>query len=463
MKLTSIRARLAAWYSLILAFSLCTFGGTGYLAMRHSIRVTLDAGLEQRIEGVRAIIAQDAPQGFAALQDEIFEYATGIGSQGRVRLADAGGKIIFASPGLGPSNSSEHMRGAKIPRPFTYERIGDRRFRVLRRKINAAGAVYDVEVASSTEDFDRALTRFRLLLVLAVPFLLVLAAVGGDWMGRRALAPVDELTNAARSIEAQDLARRLTVPQTGDELERLADTLNEMLARLEGAFHRMTKFTADASHELRTPVSVMRTSAELSLRKPRTAEQYREALCQILVESEKVSQLIEQLLILARADAGPAVLPLVPTDLTMTLSTACQEASPLAQAKQLTFCEFLPQQPLWIRGDASALGRLFLILLDNAVKYTPGGGRIEVRLSTEDGLAVANIRDTGIGIAPEDLPHVFDRFYRADPARSRESGGAGLGLAIGRWIVEAHHGEIRVESQPSKGSSFQIRLPLARE
>ena len=463
MKPNSIRARLAAWYSLILALSLCTFGGTGYLAMRHSNRVTLDGGLEQRIEGIRAIILQDAPKGHAALEDEIYEFATGVGSKGRVRVAEAGGRFIFASPGMESPSSNEQRHEGKVSRPFSYENFGGQRFRVLRKKIEVAGTPYNVEVASSTEDFDRALERFRLMLALAVPFVLVLAALGGDWMGRRALAPVDELTNAARSIEAHDLAKRLVIPQTGDELERLAETLNEMLERLEGAFHRITKFTADASHELRTPVSVMRTGAELILRKPRTGEEYREALSQILLESEKVSQLIEQLLILARTDAGPAVLPLTRTDLAETLLSACQEASPLAEAKQLTFSEQVPAQPLWIRGDSSSLGRLFLILLDNAVKYTPGGGRIKVQLGTEDGFAVASIHDTGIGIAAEDIPRVFDRFYRADPARSRESGGAGLGLAIGQWIVEAHHGEIRVESQPSRGSNFEVRLPLAGE
>jgi signal transduction histidine kinase len=339
MKPNSIRARLAAWYSLILALSLCTFGGTGYLAMRHSNRVTLDGGLEQRIEGIRAIISQDAPKGHAALEDEIYEFATGVGSKGRVRVAEAGGRFIFASPGMESPSSNEQRHEGKVSRPFSYENFGGQRFRVLRKKIEVAGTPYNVEVASSTEDFDRALERFRLMLALAVPFVLVLAALGGDWMGRRALAPVDELTNAARSIEAHDLAKRLVIPQTGDELERLAETLNEMLERLEGAFHRITKFTADASHELRTPVSVMRTGAELILRKPRTGEEYREALSQILLESEKVSQLIEQLLILARTDAGPAVLPLTRTDLTETLLSACQEASPLAEAKQLTFSE----------------------------------------------------------------------------------------------------------------------------
>jgi heavy metal sensor kinase len=291
----------------------------------------------------------------------------------------------------------------------------------------------------------------------------LLASLGGYWMSRRALAPVDEITQSARSISAQNLAMRLVVPQTGDELERLATTLNEMLSRLDAAFQRITQFTADASHELRTPVSVMRTSAELALRKPRTEAEYRDAMSQILAETEKVSRLIEQLLLLARADSSSTTIPIARTNLNDILEKVWRQASTLPESKNLKSEQFIPQAPVWVRGDPASLERLFLILVDNAVKYTSDGGRIELRLSIDDGFAVTEIRDTGIGIAPEDIPHIFDRFYRADRARSRETGGTGLGLAIGRWIADAHGGEIRVQSKPSKGSSFQVRLPLSRE
>jgi heavy metal sensor kinase len=460
MKALSIRVRLTAWYSLILALSLCTFGGFAYLAISSSIHATLDEGLRQQLQGVRDMISENATGGSAALQDELREFANAEGTRGRLRVVGPDGQVIFVSTGLeslGQPASQGHA-------PLTLqEEIDGKPFRVLRQTIDVAGGRYDVTVASSSEQFDRTLDRFRLLLDFAVPIFLLLAGLGGYWMSRRALTPVDEIIQAARSIGAQDLAKRLAVPRTGDELERLADTLNEMLGRLETAFRRITQFTADASHELRTPLSVLRTSAELTLRKPRSEAEYREALSLILQESEKVSQMIEQLLVLARADSGSDALSLIRTNLTETLQRACQEAGLLAEAKQLTICDRLPDQPVWVRGDASSLERLFLILLDNAVKYTPGGGRIEVHLGTEDGFAVADIRDTGIGIAPDDIPHVFDRFYRADPARSPQSSGTGLGLAIGHWIVEAHHGEIRVQSEPSKGSSFQVRLPLSKD
>jgi heavy metal sensor kinase len=460
MKVFSIGARLTAWYSLILALSLCLFGAIAYFAMGQSIRATIDSGLRQRIQAVRDIIKEDAPNGLAAVQDEFRELADSEGAGARLRVAYDSGALIYASPDL--QVALEPRRAQSVPRPFT-GKLGDARFRFQREKIEVDGTRYDVEVASSMQDFDRALERFRVVLYSAAPAFLILAALGGYWLSRRALAPVDEITCAARTIGAQDLSRRLAVPRSSDELQRLADTLNEMLARLEAAFQRVTQFTADASHELRSPVSVMRTSAELALRKPRSEAEYREALSRILGESERVSRLIEQLLLLARADSGSAALPMTRIDLNSPLQSACREAKALAEAKQLKFSESIPATPLWVQGDAASLERLFVILLDNAIKYTPSGGQIDVRLGSDDGFAVAGVQDTGIGIPAEDVPHVFDRFYRADRARSRESGGTGLGLAIGRWIAEAHHGEIRAESTSAKGSKFEVRLPLSKD
>jgi heavy metal sensor kinase len=459
MKALAIGARLTAWYSLILALSLCLFGTLAYFAMAHSIRSTIDRELGQRIQAVRDIIHEDAPSGLAALQDEFSELADSEGAGSRLRVAYQAGALIWASPQL--QNVIEPRRTEAGSSPFT-ARIEGRRFRLLRQTVEVGAASYDIETAMSIEDFDRSLKQFRVLLVGLGPAFLILAAWGGHWLSRRALAPVDQITMAARSIGAQDLSRRLTVPRTSDELERLADTLNEMLGRLEAAFRSITQLTADASHELRTPVSVMRTDAEITLRKPRSEAEYRQALSRILAEAEKVSHLIEQLLVLARADSASAALPLVRSSLNAALESACLQAGILAEAKHLSFSQSMAEDPLWVDGDPASLERLFVILLDNAVKYTPSGGHVDVRLVSDDGFAVASIRDTGVGIASEDIAHVFDRFYRADRARSRDSGGTGLGLSIGRWIAEAHRGEIRVQSEPAKGSTFQVRIPLSR-
>jgi heavy metal sensor kinase len=458
MRTLPIRAKLTAWYSIIMAVSLCVFGMAADLLMKNGIHSTANEGLQQRIEGVRSIITEEGPNGAAALTDEFREYSDGQGKRGRLRVADSVGKVIFLSPGAEFLATAVKDTGPSSP---YLTRINGESFRILHDTINVGGASYDVLVATAMDDFERAVDRFELALSFAVPVFLVIAALGGYWLSLRALAPVDEITLAARNIGAQDLGKRLTVRKTGDELERLADTLNGMLSRLEAAFQRITKFTADASHELRTPVAVMRTSAEIALRKSRSEDEYREALAQILHESERLSQLIEQLLILARSDAGSAVVPMVRTNLTEPLEHACQQASLLAGQKRLAFSQRVPEKPLWVQGDPASLERLFLVLLDNAVKYTPDGGRVEVHLNSEDGFAVAAIRDTGIGVSSEDLPHIFERFYRADRARTRDSGGSGLGLAIGTWIAQVHGGEIRVQSELSRGSRFEVRLPLA--
>jgi signal transduction histidine kinase len=251
------------------------------------------------------------------------------------------------------------------------------------------------------------------------------------------------------------------VPHTGDELQRLSETLNGMLARLEQAFRRITQFTADASHELRTPVALMRTRAEVALRRRRSEGEYRETLRQILEDLQRTSSLIENLMLLARADSGTGALQRTPIDMVECLGEACREGRTLGETKQVSFLEELPESPVWVQGDSNSLRRLFLILLDNAVKYTPPQGRITVSLRLSNGCAVTEVRDTGIGIGADDLPHVFERFFRADQARSRATGGAGLGLSIGQWIAQAHWGTIRVLSEPGEGSVFQVQIPLA--
>ncbi len=386
------------------------------------------------------------------------EYDEGQGGRGLVSVTDENGSVIYASAGMAALNTRDrHVREAK---PF-YAKLNGDEFRVLREPINVAGKTYDIEVATYTEDFDRATDRFQKVLYSIAPAFLLLAALGGYWISRRALAPVEKIIGDARRIGVTSLSERLTVSHTGDELERLADTLNEMLARLEASFQRIIQFTADASHELRTPISVMRTNAEITLRKSRTESEYRETLSQILGETENLSRLVEQLLDLARADSGAVALTMSRTNLSEALQKASRQAQVLAEQKELKITAQLPEQPVWVQGDAAALERLFLIFLENAVKYTPSGGHVDVRLKSENSSAITEIRDSGIGIAATDIPHIFERFYQADPSRSRENGGRGLGLAIGRWIAQTHGGDISVESRVGEGSSFKIRLPLS--
>ena len=454
-----IRLRLTAWYFAVLAVVLSAFGVSAYLEMEHSIHRTVDEELQSRAEGVHQLIERTIQRGTPQDLPEGLREHTELRQGGALlQVSDEQGNWLYRS---------KVMSDYGVPRPTTLPRRavdfrgGDVPLRVWSQKVSVGGQFYLIQSAFEMDDFYGALEHFELLLFISIPLLLVGAAAGGYWISMRALAPVDQITQTARTISAQNLSSRLVAPNTGDELQRLSETLNGMLGRLEAAFKKITQFTADASHELRTPVAVMRTRAELSLRKARSPEEYREVIAEVLMELEKTSALIEQLMFLARADSGAETLRFSPTNVAEVLREACHQGSALAEAKQIGFKAHINGESVWIQGDASSLRRLFLILIDNAVKYTPPSGQVEVSLHRNNGFAVAEVRDTGIGIAESDLPNVFERFYRADKARSRESVGVGLGLSIGRWITEVHAGTIEVHSAPGRGSVFQVRLPIA--
>jgi heavy metal sensor kinase len=285
------------------------------------------------------------------------------------------------------------------------------------------------------------------------------SALGGGYvLACRALAPVDRMAADADQITANRLDRRLDIPNPNDELGRLGATLNGMIGRLERSFEEIRRFTADAAHELRTPLTVMRNVAEVALRSPRPPEQYCRVLGDMLEEVERLTRLAEQLLFLCREDAG-----LVPLSATMMrlddlLREAVEHMGVVAEAKGLTLeCPHLAVCPL--RGDADRLRRLLFNLLDNAIKFTPPGGMVTVTLERSDSEARVIVEDAGVGIPPEHLPHVFERFYRVDPARNGEVEGTGLGLAIARSVAEAHGGSIEMESTVGVGTRAILTLP----
>jgi heavy metal sensor kinase len=457
MKPLSIRLKLTAWYIAILFASLSVFSVAAFFAMKKGIETSVDENLEGEASSIEELIGRVLNEEPTRLQDELREHAELREQADFSQVCDEGGHWIYRSrlmashdvpvPGTA-SYSAYNLEAKGLP------------LRVMVREINAGGDRYRVQVAAPMDDFYDAIDRFKWVVLLLSPFLLLLASGGGYWLSRRALAPVDHITRTAQDINSNNLAKRLDVPQSGDELQRLSQTLNSMLERLEASFNRITQFTADASHELRTPLALMRTTTEVSLRTSQNVADYREAHEEVLAELEKTSSLVEKLMLLARADAGVETLQHTPINLAECLRDACKDGGILADAKQLTFKEDIDSSELFVDGDSHALHRLFLILIDNAVKYTPSGGSITVGLRRSGDSAVTEFRDTGIGIRADDLPNIFERFYRADKARSREFGGIGLGLSIARWVAEAHRGSIEVESTPGAGSVFRVRLPL---
>lgn len=459
MKRMSIRLRLTAWYVAILLASLSLFGIGAFIAMRRGIEKSVDENLEGQAGGIEEVMTRVLQEEPARLQDELREHQELREQADFLQVCNQNGRWLYRSRLMTHYN-------VPVPAKAGYPAYNflsvDLPLRVLVREMNDGANTYRIQVATPMDDFYDAIDRFKWIVLLLGPLVLFCASLGGYWLGRRALAPVDQVTRAAQGINSSNLAKRLYVPRSGDELQRLSETLNMMLARLESSFNRITQFTADASHELRTPLALMRTTAEVSLRTSQTVADYREVQEEILAELEKTSSLVEKLMLLTRADAGVETLDRIPVDLAECLRKACSDGRILAEAKGLTFRDDISFSPLIVAGDSHALHRLFLILVDNAVKYTPSQGSISVRLERNGHSAVAELRDSGIGIAAEDLPHIFDRFYRADKSRSREFGGVGLGLSIARWVAEAHSGSIEVQSTLAVGSVFRVRLPLVQ-
>jgi heavy metal sensor kinase len=271
---------------------------------------------------------------------------------------------------------------------------------------------------------------------------------------------VEQITLTAQKIEESDLSQRIDV-KTDDELGRLASTLNEMIARLEAAFNRQRQFTADASHELRTPLAIMQAEATLALSKERTEADYRKSLETISQESTYMSSVIGKLLFLARSDAGKEQLNFEDVELKELITGLSANVEALAQDKGIKLTVDA-KEDLIVNGDKVKLRQLFINILENAVRYTPNDGNISVSLVRSELDALVTITDTGIGIPPEHLPHIFERFYRVDKARSRAEGGVGLGLAIAKFIADSHGGKIEVESAEGKGTSFYLSLPLKK-
>ncbi len=316
-------------------------------------------------------------------------------------------------------------------------------------------------VARSTKDMDIALSRLLQILVMALPITLLLIGCCGIFLLRIILNPVKEIADTAREIEGNDLGRRIDVT-TKDELGRLASTLNMMIARLEKAFLRQKELTGDASHELRAPLAVIQAEATLALQRERDLSSYQKSLEIIAQESGHMSGIIKQLLSLARADSGKEQVNFERLDLAPFIQALCDDVDILCREKGQTLI-LNHNGPIYIRGDKNLLRNLMLNLLRNAMQYTAEGGDIEVILDQKNRMAVIAVADTGIGIPPEALAHIFKRFYRVDTSRSRESGGSGLGLAICKHIVELHQGTLHVNSQINRGSTFVIRIPLSMQ
>ena len=461
MKKLSIGLRLTLWYLAIFLLAELAFGAGMWLILRKNLYDIADAALEGQAADLQRFLEARQGEAPAQLQADISADYKIERSEDYLQISDASGNSIYRSRFLEEHPlSSLSLNQLKKPR-YQNRRLGKQTFRILSERMDVNGRAFVVQMGSTLDEEVETLDAFRGYLLLFAPVLLLAASGVGYGLSHRALAPVDALARTARTISGHNLSRRLEQLHTGDELQRLCDTLNEMLGRIESAFRRITEFTADASHELRTPLALIHTEAELALRRSRDADEYREALRHILLEADRTTKLIEELLVLARADSGREALDIRPIDLLTTLRACATKWNQVASLRNLQFEKHVEAPRLPVMGDENALRRMLDILLDNAFKFTPSPGK--VRLSAEDkhGRVVISVEDTGIGIAPEDQGRIFERFYRVDKARNRELGGSGLGLAIAQWIVQLHKGSISAKSELGKGSEFHVEIPTA--
>ena len=460
MKKFSIGVRLTLWYLAIFALGEFVFGLGMWLILRHNLYDMVDDDLENQVEDLKTFLGtQNKDATLANLKQQLGETYSIEHSGDYLAIYAAGGEPIYRSTFL-ESHPSALLPPDQINRPISRGiRINRRPLRFLYEKLDVNNRAYTVEMGIAADDAVETLQLFRSYLLMFAPLLLLVAAGVGYWMSRRALSPVDALVRTARAVSGTNLDSRLQRLNTGDELQRLSDTLNDMLDRIEGAFLRISQFTADASHELRTPVSLIRTEAELALRRSRGESEYKESLRHILLEAERTTALIEQLLSLARADSGREIVNLQPLNWGQMLGSVVDGWRQVAAMHSMQLSAHIADQSVFVMGDEPLLRRLADILLDNAFKYTAAPGSVHLLLEQKAQSAVLMVQDSGVGIGEEDQNKIFERFYRVDKARSRAQGGTGLGLAIAQWIVAQHHGSITVQSRPGEGATFRVELP----
>jgi heavy metal sensor kinase len=461
MHVRTLRLRFASWIAGLLFAMLTVFGLSVYLILSRGLSAALDDSL--RLSASQAEAAVNSENGVIDFTDSLPE-SSSIGTELRsrgltIRLLSPDGKVL-QSIGLyrtlpvrveGPARQPAVAAGfSTIEEPARHEPV---RFFALPVLQNGQ-VVALIQVGQSLASVSETLNRLLVALLVGGPLLILLGALGGYILASRALAPINQITRTARRISAENLNERLNVSTTDDEVGQLAGTIDGMLDRLSASFHRERQFTADASHELRTPVAAMQAILGVARSKRRTVREYTEALADISEEADRLRTLVDGLLQLARSDA-PHTQVREPVDLAALLGDVTESLRPLARAKALALACTIPGS-LSVTGDRDALVRLFVNLLDNAIKFTPRG-LVQVAARVEGSEILLTVSDTGIGIAPKHLPRIFDRFYRVD--RSRSSGGTGLGLALAREITLAHGGMLEVRSTPGSGTTFTVRLP----
>lgn len=464
----SISFRLVAWYAGLLAGIFVILCALLYLDLRRFLVSNLRESQARRAREIaNTLLVHVGQTGEPYVANQTEDWFDPEINDRFIRITRSGGTVIYVS-GV-PKDGSFDPTGVP-PMPVSAKMEFSREIKLTGKKTLLVAALnfkspgnpaYLVEFGTLLDPVETMLNHVFLQLALGLPLAIIIITAGGYLLVRRALTPVEQITRAAELITQHNLSERLPVAQTGDELERLSVSLNRMIARLDDAFQNSKRFVADASHELRTPLTILRGELESLAEDPRLASEWRDRAAILLEEAVRLSKIVEQLFTLSRLDAGEAQADWSCFDLAELAKTTAEQMSLLAEDKKISiFCEAM--QPMPVEGDQVRLKQVVVNLLDNAIKYTPKNGAIQLRVGAVNGHVVLEVEDNGVGIPREALPHIFERFYRVDQTRSVDSEGAGLGLSIVRSICTAHGAEVEAESVVNNGSRFRVKLPLSQ-
>jgi two-component system OmpR family sensor kinase len=455
--ISSLKTRIAVWYISLSTLVLVGLGVALYLIISHSMMNDRRALIAQDLEKLPHVAQRYGNRGVDRLLDE---------AQEEIPLKPADEFVqIFRLDGVSVA-SSANLRGRSLPfrpelasatSPFaTISTSGDGSPALLGvSRIDINNAPYFAAIAVSLESVRSIQRRLLITLVVSIPIAILLSLLGGAVLARQAIEPLDRMTNTAQQISAEHLNERIQLQHPDIELKRLAISFNEMLDRLDQSFKQIRQFTADASHELRTPVTILMGETDLALNGLLDYEECRAALSSRREELQRMSRIIDDLLTLSQFDHSQQTLHRKPVDFSDLVIEVCEQQRNQAKSKGVEF-ELTKTVPAMMDGDSSRLRQMVRNLLDNAIKYTPGGGKVSIELEQSNGNFEFRVSDNGIGIPPDDLPRIFDRFYRADKARTRAEGGTGLGLSIVKEIAEAHGGRVEVRSQMGTGTVLTV-------
>ncbi|MDR3560874.1 MAG: ATP-binding protein [Negativicutes bacterium] len=469
MNTRSIQVRLTLWYTLLIVTTAAAFGAYTYFSFSHRLYLQAQQTLSRRAEQVRDnILPQTANLSSEALTQQIKEIYSPEESNRFIRVTRADGTPLYVSG----SPQDREFDPSMVPPPQNYtdhisariENAGNNSaLLVVGLDATVSGNNYIIEMGAPTHGIKGALHKLIATLLFGLPIVILIAAGGGSLLIRRALQPVEAIRASAEKITFGNVRQRLPVVETGDALEHLTRTLNQMLERLDTTYQQASRFSADASHELRTPLTVMRSeleSIESTMHAGQLPIAIRERIGSVLEEAERLSGIVEDLFSIARLDAGEAKIEHETFDLAHLVRSTVDQMQLLAEEKRISVIINTPKS-VFVSGDGARLKQVIVNLLDNAVKYTLAGGVVTFDIYEEASAAILSIEDNGIGISSEALPHIFERFYRADKVRSRDTEGAGLGLSIVRSICQAHGGTVRVQSVEGAGTTVTVILPLA--